>query len=57
MNCKGYGRNSIPAYLEGLRKTTKRIRIAGVLTEIIIQDLQNMKQWYCVDPSVRVFFE
>jgi len=43
--------------LEGLRKASKHPRIATVLTEIIIQDLRNTKEWYCVDPSFRVFFE
>jgi len=35
----------------------QNLRIVSVLTEIIIHDLQNTKEWYCIDPTVRVFFE
>ena len=35
----------------------QNLRIAIVLTEVIIQDLQNTRERHCVDSTVRIFFE
>ena len=57
MSCKGCGRNSIQAFAwRGCGKPLN-IKIAGVLTEIITQDLRNTKVQYCIGPSVRVLFQ